>query len=131
MPYNPLSAHATCFFDLTLPLCGAEKKKSDAAIRMSWKKTDLLVKKRLNQHGLGVLVEAGVLCQKAEELLPGVFKAVSVRNAALHLELTKENLLAFKMVEGQLMHDLNQFASTKKLPGIKRIRLTFREDPLY
>ena len=95
---------------------------------MPWKKTDSLLKRRLNQHGLAGIVEASSICKKAEELRPGLFRAVSVRNDVLHLELSKANLLTFKMSEGQLLQALNAYAKQKGIPPISRLRLTFLEE---
>lgn len=92
---------------------------------MAWKKTDSLLKKRLNQHGLLNVVEAGLVCKKAEELMPNTFTAVSVRNTTLHLEISKEQLMNFKLQEGKILKDLNAFVKLRNLPEITRIRLTF------
>ena len=92
---------------------------------MTWNKSDLLLKRRLAHHGIGEMVEAGILCQEAERLLPDLFRAVSVKDQVLHLEIRKENILALKMQEGRLLQDLNTYANLKKLPNLSRIRLTF------
>jgi len=86
------------------------------------------MKRRLNHHGLTDMVEAGIILQEAERLLPGLFRAVSVKNQVLHLETSKANILELKMQEGKLLHDLNTFAALKKLPPLLRIRLTFSRD---
>ena len=95
---------------------------------MSWKKTDLVLKKSFNQKGMGDMVTAGQLCRQAELLLPDTFRAVSFRNHILHIELSRAKTMAFKLVEGKLMNELNQYAETHKLPEVKRFRLTFQEE---
>ena len=92
---------------------------------MSWKKTDLVLRRRFNQHGLGPLLEAGQICRKAEQLCPEILRAISVRNTILHLAIKKENLLAFKLIEGRLITELNSYATEYRLPEIRRVRLTF------
>ena len=92
---------------------------------MGWNKTDILLNKRLNQHGLGGMVKAGLLCYRAEELAPGLFRAVSVKNNILHLVAKREDQMTIKMKEGWLLKELNSFAKEKKLTPVNRIRLTF------
>ena len=94
---------------------------------MAWKKTDALLMRRLTQYGLTEMVEAGLLCQKAEELLPNLFRAVSVKNNILHLEIPRSQVLHLKMREGWLMDELNTFSLQKGLPLISHIRLTFTQ----
>ena len=94
---------------------------------MTWLKTDLLLKRRLKHHGLDELVEAGLLCRKAEELLPGLFTAISVRNNCLHLATERKNIMTIKLAQGKLIEQLNQFAEQQKLGKITKIRLTSSE----
>ncbi|MBU6389431.1 hypothetical protein KGQ71_02845 [Patescibacteria group bacterium] len=95
---------------------------------MTWQKTETVLKRRINQHGLTDMVQAGRICAKAEELYPKLFRAVSVRkNGTLHLELDQKDVLEFKMIEGKLVAALNQFAEKEELPQINRVRLTFIE----
>ena len=91
---------------------------------MAWQKTDNLLRKRLNQHGLGELVEAGTICAHAQSLYPGMFEAVSVKNDVLHLKLVKKNQLELLMVQGKLLEDLAAYCKAKNLRPIARIRLT-------
>lgn len=95
---------------------------------MAWKKTDQLVNRRLNQKGLGGIVRAGLICRKAEELYPTLFKAVSARHSTLHLQLSKNRLLEFKMIEGKLLQELTEVAAQHHLTAPNRVRLTFLED---
>jgi len=95
---------------------------------MSWKKTDLVLKKSFNQKGMGDLVTAGQLCRQAELLLPNVFRAVSFRNHILHIELSRAKTMTFKLVEGKLMLELNAYAKEHHLPEVSRFRLTFQEE---
>jgi hypothetical protein len=95
---------------------------------MAWHTTELILKKRMHQHGLSGIVEAGTVCLKAEALYPGMFQAVSVKNATLHVQLPKAKTMPFKMIEGLLLKELNIFIATKKLPPLKQIRLTFSEE---
>lgn len=91
---------------------------------MAWKKTDDLLRIRLNQHGLGELVQAGLICREAENLSANIFEAVSVSNGILHVNITKQNQLKLLMVQGKLLKDLKTFCTAKNLQEIKRIRLT-------
>lgn len=92
---------------------------------MAWKKTDDLLKKRLNQHGLGPMVEAGIICSHAESLYPGLFRAVSVRDGCFTVEITKANQVSFTLIKGKLQQELNDHAKRHNLKPITRIRLTF------
>ncbi|MCC2631770.1 MAG: hypothetical protein K0S20_469 [Patescibacteria group bacterium] len=93
---------------------------------MAWKKTDFLIKRRLRQHGLGELVESSLLCAKAEELYPKMFSAVSVKNGVMHIELSKQNQLAFTFIRGKLLGELQTHAKELNIPGIERFRLTIK-----
>jgi len=92
---------------------------------MQPQKASDFLNRRMNQHGLGGIVESGQLCRQAEIIAPELFTAVSVRNQVLHVRLTKKQLLAYKMQEGHLLKMLNAYATEKHLPIIKSIRLTF------
>ena len=92
---------------------------------MGWEKTDFLLNKRLNQHGLGGMVKAGLLCHRAEELLPDTFRAISVKGGTMHLVAKREDQMKIKMKEGWLLKEINSFAKEKKLTPVNRIRLTF------
>lgn len=95
---------------------------------MAWKKTDNLIRKRLNQHGLGGVFIATRTCEKARELYPGLFEPVSVRNGCMHISILAKNKLPFMMIQGKLMQDINRFAEGEKLPQIDRFRLTITTD---
>jgi hypothetical protein len=95
---------------------------------MSWKKTDLVLKKRFNQHALGDLITAGQVCRQAEILLPDLFTAVSFRRGVLHLRLEMKHSLQFKLVQGKLMIDLNHYCETHHLPKVERFKLTFSQE---
>ena len=94
---------------------------------MAWQRTENILHRRLNQHGLTGQVQAGQICLQAEHLYPGLFRAVSVRQACLHLELERGQAILFKMIEGKLLQELAEFAKHKNLPEIERVRLTFTE----
>ena len=85
---------------------------------------DSILRYRLNQHGLGGLVAAGALCRQSELLYPEMFHAVSLRQHVLHIELEQSRLLSFKQIEGKLLEDLNLFAERRRLPVVRRFKLT-------
>jgi hypothetical protein len=97
---------------------------------MTWKKSDSLIARQLNHHGLADAVAASAVCREAERLYPGLFKAISLKNGILHLETDYAQQLEIKLIEGKLLDDLNRFADIKNLPPTSRIRLTFSEDAL-
>jgi len=76
---------------------------------------------------MSAMVTATQVCAAAEELYPGKFKAISLRKGSLHIEVSSAQLLPFKLVEGQLLQQLNQFASTHNLQPITKIRLTIND----
>jgi hypothetical protein len=92
---------------------------------MSWKKSDSIVSKRFTQRGLGGAIMAGLVCQEANRLYPNLFKAVSLKNGVLHLEISKSEQLNLKLIEGKLLAELNEYAKARNLPVPTRIRLTF------
>ncbi len=92
---------------------------------MAWQRTNFLLKRRLNQHGLTGVVQATRLCEKAEQLYPDLFKPISFKNGCLHVEIIPKNQLPFTMIQGKLIEELNGFAEGEQLPHIRRIRLTF------
>lgn len=91
---------------------------------MAWQKTTVLLKKRLNQHGLGGILAATRVCEKARSLYPDLFEPVSLKNGCLHLEIEKKNQLALLMIQGKLLQDLQQFTYQEQLPVVERIKLT-------
>jgi hypothetical protein len=78
----------------------------------------------MTQRGLGPLVLAGQLCQEAERLYPGLFRAVSVRGETLHLEVCDSKLLAFKQIQGTLVDSLRGYANARQFPLVTRVKLT-------
>ena len=95
---------------------------------MAWKRSDGLSGNRFRHHGLDKALAAGRVCHQAEQLYPNLFRAVSLANGVLHLEITKRNQLPLKMIEGKLLEDLQAFSTDQKLPTATRIRLTFQEE---
>ena len=92
-----------------------------------------ILSKRFKQHGLGGIIQAGQICLQAEKILPGLYQAISVRkNKAgkhiLFLSISKGNLKQFKLQEGTLFDEINNFCSSRKYPAIDRLQLTFIED---
>ena len=57
--------------------------------------------------------------------MPGLFRAISLKNDVLHIEIAKPNLLEFKLSEGKLLQELQEFAEARQLPIPARYRLTF------
>ena len=91
---------------------------------MAWQKTSITLKRRLNHHGLGVLVEAGLICREAERLYPDLFEAISVRNNVLHIKTTKAQQLQFVMIQGKLLKELQTYCKAQNLQEITNLRLT-------
>lgn len=93
-----------------------------------WKKTDILLRKRLNHHGLTPMVDAGRIIEYSKTLYPDLFEPVSIKNNCFHVQIHKKNQLAFTMIQGKLLADLNTHAETQKLPPIHRFKLTLITD---
>lgn len=91
---------------------------------MSWKKSDSLFGRQLRQHGLGKAVVAGMVCQEAERLYPGLFRATALVNGALRVTVTPENQIPFRLIEGKLLEELKAYTTPRQLPIPTRIRLT-------
>ena len=82
----------------------------------------------MNHHGLGAALIGAKICQEAERLKPGQFKAISFRQGCLHLQLSRSQLLDFKMNEGNLINLLRDYCSEHNLPSIQKFRLTIQEE---
>jgi hypothetical protein len=95
---------------------------------MSWKKTNTILTAQLNRRGMSAMVTATQVCEEAEAQYPDQFHAVSLRKGTLHIEVPSSKLLAFKLIEGKLLQELNQFAATHNLQPITRIRLTINDE---
>ena len=95
---------------------------------MAWKKTETILNIQLNRRGLAPMVAAGLLCQEAERRYPGQFKAVSLRASTLHVTVSHSQLLAFKLIQGKLLSELQLFTKEHSLPHVARIRLTITDD---
>lgn len=91
---------------------------------MSWHRIDKLTHRSFTRRGLDASILAGRICHQAEALYPNLFRAISLRNETLHLEVAASQQLAFRMVEGKLLQELANYATTHQLPTVKRIRLT-------
>lgn len=96
---------------------------------MSWKKTDQLVQKRMRQHGLMPIIIGTQICQEAERLLPKHFIAISFNKGTLTLQITPAQAMPLKLKEGWLLTELKAFCESHKLPIVKKLRLTFSEEP--
>ena len=92
---------------------------------MTWHSTSNLFIKRLNQKGLSSQVLAGLLCHEAERLYPGLFEAVSVRQGCLHVAVEPSKAIGFKLIEGKLLKEINQYAENQNLPLLTSFRLTY------
>lgn len=90
----------------------------------AWKKTNDLLHKRANRSGWRGTLAAVQICQEAERLCPELVQAVSFRNGVLKLQVSPQNLLAFKLVEGKVLLDLAEFTKAQNLPAVTSIRLT-------
>ena len=94
---------------------------------MPLQRTDKILRHRLYQHGLGELALAGALCRQAELLFPNQFKAISLREHVMHIQVSELKLLAFKHIQGKLQNELNLFAVSRQLPSVERFKLTISE----
>lgn len=95
---------------------------------MSWNKTDTVAQKHFNHRGMGGLLIAGQVCRTANQLLPDFAKAISFYRGTLHIEIPQSDSLTFKLIEGKFLSDLNLLTSTKSLPSVRKVRLTFQEE---
>lgn len=95
---------------------------------MTWKKGESLIGKQLQRHGLARAVTAGMVCQEAERLYPGLFKATSLVGETLKVTLPPENQIQFRLIEGKLLAELKAFAEARNLPIPTRTRLTVTRD---
>lgn len=90
------------------------------------------IRKTLESHGrrrgVGGAVAAGLVCHEAEKRYPDLFRAVSLKSGILHLEIFKKNLLQFKLIEGSLLRELQDFSTKRELPVPSRYRLTEPRD---
>lgn len=91
---------------------------------MAWKKSESLIGKQLHRHGLHRAVQAGLVCQEAERLYPNLFRATSVVNGSLRVTVPLEKQVAFRLIEGKLLQELQGFATARGLPVPTRVRLT-------
>ncbi|MEI6478453.1 MAG: hypothetical protein WCO52_05710 [bacterium] len=92
---------------------------------MPWKKTSQLISKNMYRNGLGPILIAGQVCREAERLYPGLYKAVSLKDGCLNLEIQRTDRLKLVMIQGKLIEDLKAYSTAQNLPPIDRIRLTF------
>lgn len=80
------------------------------------------------KHKLSKEIVATNICVEAEKMFPGLFRAVSVKNNILHLELKMQDMMNFKMIEGKLLTDINTYSKSNSLGLIEQIRLTISDD---
>jgi len=90
----------------------------------TWNKASSLASASHAKRGLQESVVAGALCKQAETLYPNLFHAVSVRKGIMHLEVTAANLLACKLIQGQLLQQLQTWAARHDFLVPSGIRLT-------
>lgn len=95
---------------------------------MPWKKTDSIVSGNMQRQGLHKAIAAGTVCQEAEKLYPGLFKATAVVNDTLRITVAPEKQIDFRLIEGKLLEEIQAFATPRNLPVPTRIRLTIRAD---
>lgn len=98
---------------------------------MVWQKTDRVLKKRLNQLGFSSVTTEGQICRQMDLLCPNLARSISAVKTnqedafILNLELTKADLIKFKMQEGALLKEINSFTQNNNFLPVKRFRLTF------
>lgn len=89
-----------------------------------WNKLSNITTSKHASQGLSPVVEAGIVCLEAEKFAPGLFKAVSLKNGLMTLQVTHANRLKLTLVESKLLTHLKTFATEKNLPFPTRFRLT-------
>ena len=91
---------------------------------MSWKKVSALATEVHSKRGLQTSVVAGALCKQAEMLYPDLFHAVSVKKTIMHIEVTPQNCIAYKLIEGQLLQGLQTWAKRHGFTVVTGFTLT-------
>lgn len=89
-----------------------------------WSKLDSLSKKQSVGRGMASAVQAGLVCLEAEKFAPNLFRAVSLKNGVLTLEVNLAHRLELTLVEQRLLSHLQEFATQRNLPVPTRFRLT-------
>lgn len=77
-----------------------------------------LLPKNLNRQGIGAQLDAASVCRFADTLYPGLYRAVSVRDGVLKVEVAAAQLGSFRVIEGALLP-----AVQKKYPQVARLRV--------
>lgn len=67
-----------------------------------------LLPKSLNRRGIGSQLNAVEVCRFAQSLYPGLYRAVSVRDGTLKLEVAAAQLASFRLVEGAVLQAVQE-----------------------
>lgn len=89
-----------------------------------WSKLDSLSSKQSVGRGMASAVQAGIVCLEAEKYSPGLFRALTLKNGVMNIEVSLANRMQFTLIEAALLNHLKTFATEKKLPVPTRFRLT-------
>lgn len=92
---------------------------------MSWQTSKSLLQKRLAHYGLSESVQAGLICDFASALHPELLEVLFLRKNALHVKVLPGKKVAFTMIRGKFLSQVQEFAKEKNLPVPQEIRLTF------
>ncbi len=89
-----------------------------------WNKLSKITTSKHASQGLSPMVTAGIVCLEAEKFAPGLFRAVSLKNEVMNLQVSHANRLKFTLIESRLLAHLKAFATAKNLPYPTCFRLT-------
>jgi hypothetical protein len=89
-----------------------------------WNKLSKIATSKQATQGLSPMVAAGMVCLEAEKFSPGLFRAISLKNGTMTLQVALPKRLSLTLVEGQLLSHLKTWATERNLPFPTRFRLT-------
>ena len=94
---------------------------------MTWKHISSLATNIHIKRGLQASILAGVLCKEAEKLYPDMFRAISLKQGRMHIEIPPAHLVSFKLIEGHLLTNLQIYGKKHGLPTITGFTLTLSQ----
>ncbi|CAN5193304.1 hypothetical protein BH11PAT4_BH11PAT4_5800 [soil metagenome] len=89
-----------------------------------WNKLDKIATSKHASQGLSPMVAAGMVCLEAEKFAPGLFRAISLKNGVMTLQVDLQKRLNLTLIEGSLLAHLKSYATARNLPSPSRFRLT-------
>jgi hypothetical protein len=91
---------------------------------MTWKPFSELSNRQFRGKGLHETIQAGLVCRAADQLHPDWYRAISIKQGLLTLQVIPEHLLDTKLAEGTILHAVQEYCQSQNLPSPSRIRLT-------